>query len=60
MKLWYFTANPSQQSRCGEIGLPLEVKNVDYKLKGHGGKKGQIDLPQNLSKTRILLSLYKH
>jgi len=24
MKLWYFTANPLQQSRCGEIGSPGE------------------------------------
>jgi hypothetical protein len=23
MQLWYFTASPSQQSRCSEIGSPL-------------------------------------
>jgi hypothetical protein len=24
MKLWYFTANPLQQSRCGKIGSLVE------------------------------------
>ena len=29
MKLWYFTANPMQQSRFGEIGSPERGKNCD-------------------------------
>jgi len=38
MKLWYFTANPLQQSRCGEIGSP--VRESMYALnKSHDKKK---------------------
>jgi hypothetical protein len=32
MKLWYFTANALQQSRCGEIRPARRVKNCDYNI----------------------------
>ncbi len=60
MKLWYFTANPPQQSRCGKIGSPPEVKNIDYEEKEHGRRNIQSDLHENQNKTMILLELKKH